>query len=131
VVANSLRCLIVTDRLKSILEAHVEHPVEYLPFVLLDHKGRVADDTMWIVNLLDAVACTDVEKTEGSQSAFHPGEFQDLLELHVHTDRVPPDRKLFRLAECPATILVRDDLRAVLDAAEVTADYLELGEMIL
>lgn len=130
VVLNPHECLMVTDRMKAFLQEHIESPVEFLPFTLINHKGRVANDSMWVVNLLDSVACADMDKTEGSESPFYPGEIQDLLELHVIEDKLPTVRKIFRLKECPATILVRDDLRRGLEEAGFSAEYFELGELI-
>lgn len=130
VLLNPHECLMVTDRLRAFLEGHIHTPVEYLRFTLVNHKGRVADDSMWVVNLLDSVACADMEKTEGSESPFYPGEIQDLLELHVIEEKLPTDRKLFRLGECPATILVREDLRREMEEAGFSAEYFELGELI-
>lgn len=130
VVLNPHECLMVTDRMRALLERHIDSPVEYLRFTLMNHKGRVADDSMWVVNLLDSVACADLEKTDGTESPFYPGELQDLLELHVIEEKLPTDRKIFRLGECPATILVRDDLRCAIEEAGFSAEYFELGELI-
>ena len=130
VVFNPDECLMVTDRMKSFLEGEIDTPVEYLRFTLINHKGRVADDAMWIVNLLDSVECADRDKTDGTDSPFHPGEYQDLLELYVDEAKLPPDRKIFRVAECPPTILVREDLRLGIEEAGYAAEYFELGELI-
>jgi hypothetical protein len=130
VVLNPDLCLMVTDRMRAFLDGHIDTPVEYLRFTLMNHKGRMADDSMWVVNLLDSVACADLEKTDGTESPFYPGELQDLLELHVIEEKLPTDRKIFRLGECPATILVRDDLRRAIEDAGFSAEYFELGELI-
>jgi hypothetical protein len=130
VVLNPHECLMVTDRMRAFLEAHIPTPVEYLRFTLLNHKGRVADDSMWVVNLLDTVSCADLDKTDATESPFYPGELQDLLELHVIEEKLPTDRKIFRLGECPATILVRDDLRRDLEEARFSAEYFALGDLI-
>ncbi len=130
VVLNPHRCLMVTDRMKRLLQEHIATPVEYLPFTLVNHKGRVADDAMWVVNLLDSVACVDMEKTDGSESPFYPGEFQDLLELHVLEEKLPSDRAIFRLKECPEVLLVRDDLRRAIEDAHLSAEFLVIGELI-
>jgi hypothetical protein len=120
----------VSARMKAFLERRITTPVEYLRFTLLNHKGRVADDSLWVVNLMDSVACADMEKTESSESPFYPGEIQDLLVLHVIEADLPSDRKIFRVRECPATILVRDDLRKEIEAAGFSAEYFDLGELI-
>ncbi len=130
VITNAQECLMVSDRLKSLLSQTIHSPVEYLPFILLNHKGRVADDSMWVVNLLDTVECADLEKSKGSKSPFHEGEIQDLVELHVLPERMPSDRQLFRVRECPAVMLARDDLRARMESEGMTASYHALGVMI-
>lgn len=130
VVFNPHRCLMVTDRMRSFLHESIDTPVEYLRFTLINHKGRVADDSMWVVNLLDSVGCADMEKTRGSESPFYPGEIQNLRKLFIVEDELPTDRRAFRLKECPHTILVRADLRREIEEAGFSAEFFALGELI-
>jgi hypothetical protein len=128
VLRNALGYLMVTARMKQVLEQHAMAPIEFLPFTLLNHKGRVAARECYIVNVLGTVPCVDVERTEGSRSEIDPDEFARITRLYLDASRVDPARNIFRIAEQPQTVLVRDDLRQVLEAEKLTGvSYLGLG----
>ncbi|MFY2561075.1 imm11 family protein [Corallococcus terminator] len=131
VLQNALNYLMVTARLKALLEEHSGVDIEFLPFTLLNHKGRVASKECYIANVVGTVPCVDEARTEGRRSATKPGTYARITKLELDTQRIDPARKLFRIASQPTTLIIRDDLRSVLEQAGVTgAQYLELGESV-
>src|SRR5688572_20322221 len=74
-ITNAFNFLMASEALKTVLERHVAGAqVEYLPFRLLDHKGRVAVERGYIVNVLGTVDCLDKERSRGVETAIYPGE---------------------------------------------------------
>jgi len=53
IITNALNYLIVSFRVKDIIEKLTETTVEFLPFELINLKGRVEKDRYFIVNILD------------------------------------------------------------------------------
>jgi len=69
VIRNAVGYLMVSERMRELLEKHVEGAVvEYLPFVLLNHKKRVAADPCYIVNVIGTIDCGDRANCEGPET---------------------------------------------------------------
>jgi len=131
-IRNALGHLMVTERVKELLEAHAEAEIEYLRFTLINHKGRVVSDRFYIVNLLGALDCADMSQSRGTPHPIFPGEMQFIERLFLDEDKIPDDTNLLRLSIRPRVILIRDDLRQILEDAGITgALYLDQGEVDL
>jgi hypothetical protein len=126
-IDNALGYLLVSGRLRALLEAETEPPIEFLPFRLIDHKGRVAADDTAIGNVLLTVDCIDRNRSRGIDNPLRPHEFMRLERLELRPDAIPRDVQIFRLATRPSVILIRDDLRAAMDAAGMRVTYHELA----
>jgi hypothetical protein len=127
VIANALGYLMVSGRGKAFLEAHAGAQIEYLRFTLLNHKARIASEDCYIANVLGTVDCVDRHRTQGDVSAVEPGEYLGISRLVLDDRRIPEHAKLFRIASQPQTLIVRDDLRAAMEAEPLTGvTFLEL-----
>jgi hypothetical protein len=128
-VSNTVRITIVSSKLKGLLEQHSGARIEFLPVSMANHKGRIAAKDYFIANVLDHVDCVDKERSEVEELNPDPTLLSGLFRLQVHQDRIPPEAKLFRLKTMPPAILIRDDLRALLDAENLTGvRYIAMGE---
>jgi hypothetical protein len=127
-ISNALGYLMVSSRGRSFLEANARAKIEYLRFTLLNHKARVASTDCYIANVLGTVDCVDRQRTKGDLSAVEPTEYLSISRLMLDPRRIPPDRDLFRIASQPQTLIVRDDLRATMEAMSLSgATFLDLG----
>lgn len=131
VINNALGYLMVSGRVKDLLTEHASADIEWLRFTLLNHKGRVASDDVWVANVLSRVACVDRDRTDGSPHPTHPERYFSIYSLHLEEDRIDPTLNLFRLSEMPEVMVVRDDLKAVLEGEGVTgAAFFGMGEEV-
>jgi hypothetical protein len=129
VIRNAVRYLMISGRTKSLLEEHATAEIEFLAFHLLDHKGRVASDDCYLGNVLGSVDCVDMERSEGTVGETRKGpRFERLTKLYLREDAIDPERNIFRIAPMPAVIVVREDLKAALEEAEITgAEFFPMG----
>ncbi|HEY8927097.1 MAG TPA: DUF1629 domain-containing protein [Polyangia bacterium] len=128
-VNNIIGMCIVSKRLKELLERESGASVEYLPVSIANHKGRIAATDCFLVNVLDQVDCIDLARSDVDQHGPKPGLLSGLHRLHIFEDKVPPESKLFRLQAMPEAILIRDDLRAAIEAAGMTGSkFVAMGE---
>ncbi|MCY1074005.1 imm11 family protein [Archangium lansingense] len=128
-VSNTLRVRIVSNRLKDLLETESRARAEYVPLRILNHKRRVAAKDCFIANVLEAQDCVDMEHTKSEPSELWPDQIGALYKLYLDPARIDPHLKLFRLAKRPNTLIIRDDLRALLDGAGITGTrYVAMGE---
>ncbi|MFL5356872.1 imm11 family protein [Archangium sp.] len=128
-VSNTLRIALVSRKLKGLLEQHSGARIEFLPVSIANHKGRIAAKDYFIANVLDHVDCVDKERSEVEELHPDPTLLSGLFRLQVLQERIPAESKLFRLKTMPPAILIRDDLRAQLDAENLTGvRYIAMGE---
>jgi len=128
VIDNALGWLLVSDRAKAVIEAGTSEATEYLPFRLINHKGRVAAERVWAVNVLGAVACGDRARSEGMDSPFDEGELFECEVLAIDARKVPKATRIFRVDLYPPLVLVRDDLRRALEKARLQLRFVAPGE---
>lgn len=128
-VDNTLFYTLVSSRLKALLETESGAEIEWLPFTLVNHKGRVAIDDGFIANVIGKVDCVDRARTAAAKSAYAPSEFLAIDRLHLDPAKIPPDARLFRIAPMPSVMIVRDDLRAQIDGMGATGvAWVAMGE---
>lgn len=128
-VNNTMALCIASKRLKELLEAESKANLECLPLSIANHKGRIAATDYFIINVLDHVDCIDLTKSDVDRNSPTPGMLSGLHRLFILEDQIPPEARLFRLKPMPAAILIRDDLRAALEAAGITGvKYVPMGE---
>jgi hypothetical protein len=128
-IRNTLHFTLVSKKLKELFEQEAQAQIEFLPFSILNHKGREAEGSFYIANVLDRQACMDLERSEYRESKLRPGTVKRLFQLHLDHARIDAEAKLFRLHLMPAVIIIRSDLRATLEAADIEGlRYLAEGE---
>lgn len=108
-VPNTLSILVVSDRLRSLLAATGEE-IDFHPVRIRNLKGRMVKDPYFLANPLGAVDCMDREQSDFEESALEPGQVNYFRRLVLDPERIPADRKLFRLASQKDLVLVRKDL---------------------
>jgi hypothetical protein len=109
-IPNTLHLLIVSDKLKGILEEKSGAPIEFLPVRIRNHKGRIIPEPYFIANPLGTVECVDRERSKFDTSAIRPDQVFTFFRLALDSARIPPDAKLFRINEQRDLIIVRQDL---------------------
>lgn len=119
-VHNAFNYLMVSGRMRAVLEEHATGEIEFLPFILLDHKGKVAADDYSIANVLSQCDALDRERSDGHLKSGRRKEFQRLLEMALDHDQIGADLNIFRVSAMRKLVIVREDLRAALEQAELT-----------
>jgi hypothetical protein len=129
-VLNGLRYVIVSERLKEVLEARASGPIEFLPFRLINHKGRPMPGLVYIVNVIGCLDCADPARSQGEVSPFKRdnGAFMDCTRLALDERKVPPEATIFRTSLFTPAIFVRDDVRAAIEAKGMTVRFVTPGD---
>jgi len=126
---NNDSLLVVSQALRSIIEAHEKH-VELLRVTLVAPKKKKVDAAYFIVNPLDAVDALDIGAStlrwnHGGQSPrLKDGVIDDSVErierIVLDEKRVPADRSLFLLKYVDFVIFMRTSLLTAIGAAGLT-----------
>lgn len=119
-VNNAFGLFMISAKLKALLEAEAGLEAEFIPIVILNHKGRVASNEHVIANPIGSIDCVNAKATVGSKSDLPPGTYHSIAKLVLDPERIPADRRLFRISARPRIIVIRDDLKQVFAAAGIT-----------
>jgi hypothetical protein len=111
-INNAFRYLMVSQRVKELFEELAKDPIEWLPFKIVNHKGVTLPDRYWVANVLRKIACVDLASSAAEEDPLYPGTYERFEDLQLDYTRIPDDARVFRLAEFPSKILIRESLRA-------------------
>ncbi|QSQ26648.1 hypothetical protein JY651_17690 [Pyxidicoccus parkwayensis] len=122
VIPNALNFLMVSNRVRHLLSQHSKANIEFLRFILLNHKGRVASDELYIANVLGTREWADMERSMGARVTTLEGtrEFEHLRRLYLKDGEVDPDVGVFRISAMPKLVLVHEELKRLLESEGVT-----------
>jgi hypothetical protein len=95
-LVNTDMSAVVSLRLKQFLEQRGLKKVEYLPVMIMDHRGRLASRDYFIVHPIDPVDCLDYEKSGVRYSEIDPETIQEVKHLVIDESRLDPEREFFR-----------------------------------
>lgn len=152
IIDNIDRIVIISTFAKVIFEEFgvTKEKIEYLPFSLLNKKGKPTSDTpFYIANSLYKIDCADFQRIKENaeeecdeddpECAFYDGVYynnnsrekiSDFAYLYLKEDLLPEDAVFFRVGECPEYIIIRSDLVEALEKAGMTGLCLkEMGDL--
>ncbi|RKH12113.1 hypothetical protein D7Y13_20170 [Corallococcus praedator] len=128
-IQNVVACTLVSEAAKALLEQHARADIEFLPFTLRNHKGRIARERCFIANILGVVDCVDPASTRATPSKMEKGTYLFLNKLGLDMKKVPETARIMRLKQLPSVMIVHEALRAVLQAEGMTGlGFIEIGE---
>lgn len=131
VVPNVFNVLIVSKKLRDILQSENVSDVEYLPFVILDKKGRIKSKDYCVANLIGSVDCLDAANSLYKKDALEEGQIRAIERLNIIKEKVSEDKKLFRLAQRRHLFIIRNDLLQRLQGDEITGmETYEMGSRV-
>ena len=114
---NPSRVLCVSDKLRVLLAERSGASIEFLPLTLQSPSGKSLPERYFLANVLGTLACMDAQRSEFRMNAITKTDIFRFYRLVLDLARVPQEVKLFRLAEKPSVVLVRDDLVKEIRAA--------------
>jgi hypothetical protein len=109
-VGNQFGWSLVSDRFKRLLEESGAPDVEYLPVKMTNHKGRIAAEDYWIVNMLNLKEAVDRGRSVFDVDAADEDLIFSFDKLVLRDDVIASGPVIFRLKERPRLVLVRQDL---------------------
>ena len=102
--------IVVSAKVQRVIDSASANPVELLPVLVMNHKGRVASRDYAIVNPTDLVDCIDVDASAVEWNALDPTAIYACERLRLREERVPPTCDVFRLSSWRNVVMVRRHL---------------------
>jgi hypothetical protein len=119
-VYNLDRMLVVSKKLKELIESKAPPSTEFLPVTIYNHKGRVASADYFIVNPFLLQDCIDKKKSQIEWNDIDPELICSCFGLVLLPDTIDPKLLLFRPKHMPTIVLVRRDLADEIEAGGFT-----------
>ena len=120
-LSNTRNALIASPRLRAIIEQHCKkQSIEYLPFSLLDHRGRLLSKDYVIVNPLGGFDCLDTKASEIEWDDEEPGEVIAIEKVVLSARKVRHAPPLFRVKEDGTMYMLNSTLAIDIYNAKLT-----------
>lgn len=131
-LVNTINLLMVSQKVKNLMEQEGITDVEFLHFTLYDKKDRIVNKDYFVANLIGTVDCLNIDESIFTRDSLEPDKIMIFEKVVLHTERILGDKKFFRLKERPTLHIIRSDFVAVLAKNNVTGiELLNLGEDVI
>ena len=119
-VSNILRVLIVSDKVKQLLQNESIENIEYLPLVVCDHKKNVVDDKYWLINLIGGQDVIDMEKSKYVMGSLNETQIKRIKKLVVNEYGVDGNPKLFRANAKRNLFFIHETIKNIFEKNNIT-----------
>jgi len=109
-IGNTQSYLILSKRVKEVIESMIPKDVEYLPVEIFNHKGRLASKDYFIVNPIGAVDCLHLKKSKIIYDEPGSDEIIDIDEFVLDKKKLKNVPHLFRIKEDPGEYVMSQAL---------------------
>lgn len=124
---NANKVLVVSQKVKELLEAEKLKNNEFLPVQVINHKDRPVKESYFILNQIGLQDCIDLKKSEYKENRLNPEYFSVVKRLAIDERRIEPDVRLFRMKKYPNIPVVHRALARKLTEAGITGpDFIEI-----
>ena len=96
-LVNSDSIKVCSKRLVDFLKRKKLKNAEYLPLIILDHKGKVASKEYSVVNLVGLQDALDHRASKPTFNLLDPNQIDDVENLIIDVERIDPTLMVFRL----------------------------------
>ncbi len=116
-----MKCLgslvVVSDRLRAVLEAEALENTEMLPVTLIDLKGREIEDPYFVFHQTQLQDALDLEGSGAKANIINPDLIMSVEQLVLRETDLEDGVRVFRLARYPRPVLFEQSL-----AKRITAE---------
>jgi hypothetical protein len=117
---NTLDALIISARVRKLLESLEITNAEYLPVVVKDHKSQIVGEDYAILNLLGGEDAIDMEKSVYKMNNINKEQIGRIKKLAINEKGIRPDVKMFRCSKQLRLVLIREDVHEAFKKAGLT-----------
>ena len=110
-VGNTVRLLIVHERIKNVMERTNEGKIEYLPLSIFNHKKRLASKDFFVVNPLGTDDVLDLGKSKIQRSGK---DIVDIDKMILDPEKMKRAPDIFRPREAPTSYIISKRVAAAL-----------------
>lgn len=114
---NTDRLIVISSRLRTLIESFHPRSVEFLPVKVLDHKGKPAPGDYSILHPIDTVDCLDAAASGAKWGKIVKTRIDSVQRIVLAPGKVPEDRVIFKTSTFTKVALIRRDVaEAIVDS---------------
>jgi hypothetical protein len=117
---NVGRLLVISSRLKALLDKENLKNNEFLPVTVFNHKNQAVKEPYYILNQVQLQDVIDLDRSEYKRNRINPDIFSVVKKLLVDEGKIEQGVALFRMQYFPGIPIVRRDLADKISAAGIT-----------
>ncbi|MCP3143120.1 imm11 family protein [Pyxidicoccus xibeiensis] len=125
---NAVTALIVSERVRRILEELKAKDLEFLPVTVKDHKKAPMAERYFILNALGGQDAIDMEKSQLVMDPLEKEQIGRIKKLVLQPKKIDKDAKLFRASRARHVIFVDDAVRKAFRKEGITGFWLYKAE---
>lgn len=112
--------LIVSSRLRALIERHCTNDIEYLPFTLYDHRKRVHSQDYSIINPIGTVDCLDLKASRITWGKSDPTRISSVQKRVLDRKKLENAPQLFRIDKDACSYVVGLELAKEMNTQKVS-----------
>jgi hypothetical protein len=112
--------LVVSSKVKDLLEPEKLKNNEFLSIQIYNHKDRPLKEMFFILNQIVLQDCIDTGKSVFERNDLDPELFSIIEELVIDENRIDPEVSLFRMEHYPRLAIIRRDIAERILASQLT-----------
>ncbi|CAA0100175.1 Uncharacterised protein [BD1-7 clade bacterium] len=102
--------MILSKKLKEVLQANSGADLEFYSVKLRDKKHRIIDEPYYLAHLLDKQRCVDMGNSLYQMDSINQTQVDKFGKLVLDQSRLDPGKLIFRLEEAQSTVIVAESL---------------------
>ncbi|NOJ79314.1 imm11 family protein [Myxococcus xanthus] len=119
-VRNTVGVLLVSSRVRQVLEDLQVHNAEFLPVTMCDHQWSPVAEGYGILNVLGSQDVIDLERSKYRLDRITKKEIARLNRMAVASEKVDPKADIFRARNMMELILISDRTKQAFEQAGLT-----------
>jgi hypothetical protein len=117
---NTMGALIVSPKVRALLDAFDLKNAEYLPVAVRDHKGDVVAPDYAILNLLGSEPAIDMSASTVTMDDLDEDQILSFKKLVLDRPSISPEARIFRCTARRLLYVVRNDVKEAFEKAALT-----------
>jgi hypothetical protein len=117
---NTLDALIISDRVRKVLESLEVTNAEYLPVAIKDHKSQIVGKDHAFLNLLGGEDAIDLERSEYKMNNINKEQIARIKKLAINEKGIRPGAKIFRCSKKLRLVLINEEVLEAFKKAGLT-----------
>ena len=105
-LGNTRNMVVGSKELKAAIEKHCPSGIEYLPFTLYDHRGRVYSRDYFIINPIGTFDCLDFKASQIVWDDEDPNEIISIRTRVLDLNKMKDAPQLFRIDRSPSSYVL-------------------------